>query len=162
MNPYKFLYLVWLIPGAFLFLCLHQTAVWYSIADTYENGNSYTAEVLEFEIKKIAAQTNGYVVIRFEESGREIEQQLSLPVEMAGQLQQIRVIPIRYKAGNFQDIVIMPTYDTHRSLVWTNIAMAAVGLLITIIIAVFAHRFVHKKLQDGTEELEIKRIDSPS
>lgn len=162
MNSYKFLYLIWLLPAAFFFLCLHQATVWYGITDTYENGSSYTAEVVDFELKQIAAQTNGYIVLRFEEDGREIEQQLSLPVEMAGELQQIRVVPIRYKAGNSQEIVLMPTYQTQKNLVWTNIAMAGMALLITIIIAVFVHRFANKRLREGSEKLEIERIDQTS
>lgn len=160
MNSYKYLYLVWLIPATFIFLCLHQTMVWYGIVDTYENGNSYTAEVTDFEFKQIAAQTNGYIELRFEDQqGREIQKKLSLPVEMAGQLQQIRVVPIRYQADAFQEIVLMPTFDTQKGLVLTNIAMATVALLITIIIAVVVHRYVNKKLQHGTEQLEIERID---
>lgn len=160
MNSYKFLYLVWLIPAAFLFLCLHQAMVWYSIVDTYENGNSYTAEVIDFELKQIAAQTNGYIVLRFEEEqGQEIQEQLSLPVEMAGQLQQIQVVPIRYQPDSFQEIVIMPTYGTQKGLVLTNLAMAVVALLITIIIAVVVHRYAKNKLHNGTEQLEIERID---
>lgn len=160
-NPYKFLYLVWLIPAAFLFLCLHQAVVWYGIHDTYKNGTSYTAEVVDFDIKQIAAQTNGYIILRFEQqNGSEIQQKLSLPVEMAGELQQIRVVPIRYQPGAIQEIVLMPAYDTQKSLVWSNLAMAAVALLSTIILAIFAHRFAGEKLRNGTQKLEIERIDT--
>lgn len=160
MNSYKFLYLIWLLPAAFTFLCLHQGMVWYGILDTYENGDSYTAEVVDYELKQIAAQTNGYIVLRFEDQqDREIRKKLSLPVEMAGQLQQIRVVPIRYQAGAFQEIVIMPTYGTQKGLVLTNLAMAIVALFITVIIAVAVHRYARKKAREGTEQLEIERID---
>lgn len=161
MNSHKYLYLVWLIPATFAFLCLHQTMVWYGIIDTYENGSSYTAEVVDYELKQIAAQTNGFIVLRFEDQqGRKIRKKLSLPVEMAGQLQQIRVVPIRYQPDTFQEIVIMPTYGTQKGLVLTNLAMALVALFITVIIAVIAHRHANKKLRDGTEQLEIERIDN--
>lgn len=160
MNRYKFLYCIWLLPAAFLFLCIHQAAVYYGITDTYKNGTSYTAEVVDFELKQIAAQTNGYIILRFEnKEGTTIQQKLSLPVEMAGQLQEIRVIPIRYQPGAFQEIVLMPAYDTQKSLVWTNIAMAAVALLITLVIAYFTHRFASRKLHEGDQKLEIERID---
>ncbi|SMO56672.1 hypothetical protein [Fodinibius sediminis] len=160
MKSYKFLYLIWLIPATFLFLCIHQAMVWYGIIETYENGESYTAEVVEFEFKQIAAQTNGYIVLRFETSrGDNIQKKLSLPVEMAGQLQQIRVVPVRYQPGAFQEIVLMPTYGTQKGLVLTNLAMAVVALLMTLILAVVVHRYAHKKLRSGTEELEIERID---
>jgi hypothetical protein len=161
MNSYKFLYLFWLIPAAFLFLCLHQTVVWYGIHDTYENGTSYTAEVVDFDIKQIAAQTNGYIILKFEaQDGNQVQRKLSLPVEMAGELQQIRVIPIRYQPDAIQEIVLMPAYNTQKNLVWSNLAMAAVALLSTIIIAVFAHRFANERLRSGDEKLEIERIDT--
>lgn len=160
MNKYKFLYFVWLIPAAFLFLTLHQGLVYYGVTDTYENGNSYTAEILEFELKQIAAQTNGYIILRFNTGdGEEIQRKLSLPVEMAGELQEIRVIPVRYQPGSFQEIVLMPTFQTQKSLIWTNALMAGVALLLTFFIGLAAHRFANKKLGKPDEEFVIERID---
>lgn len=162
MNRYKLFYLFWLLPAGFLFLVLHQGAVYYGLTDTYENGTSYTAEVVEFELKQIAAQTNGYVVLRFETSdSEEIQRQLSLPVEVAGSLQDIRVIPVRYQPGAYQEIVLMPTYESHKNLIWTNVLMASVALLITFFIGLAAHRFARKKLNEKDEELVIERIDQP-
>lgn len=160
MNKYKYLYLVWLIPAAFLFLTLHQGWVYSGITDTYENGESYTAEVLEFEFKQIAAQANGYIVIRFTtEQDEEIERKLSLPVEMAGDLQNIRVIPIRYQPDARQEIVLMPTIETHKNLIWTNALMAGVALLLTFFLGLAAHRFANKKLGEPDEEFVIERVD---
>ncbi len=160
MNRYKFLYLFWLLPAAFVFLISHQGAVYLSLTNTYENGSSYTAEVVEFELKQIAAQTNGYVVLRFEtKEGTEVNRKLSLPVEMAGGLQGIRVVPIRYQPDAFQEIVLMPTYDTHKNLVWTNMLMGGVALLITLFIALATHRFVRKKINEKEEQIVIERVD---
>lgn len=160
MNRYKFLYLFWLLPASFVFLVVHQAYVYNGVIDTYENGTSYTAEVVEFELKQIAAQTNGYIIIRFETpDGQEIKRNLSLPVEMAGELQKIKVIPIRYQPDAFQEVVLMPAYETQKNLVWTNIAMASVGLLITLFIAIAAHRFTRKKLKEEKEEYVIQRVD---
>lgn len=160
MNRYKFLYLFWLLPASFVFLTIHQIAVYNGVTDTYENGTSYTAEVVEFELKQIAAQANGYIILRFTtKTGEEIQRKLSLPIEMAGDLQEIRVVPIRYQPGAFQEIVLMPAYKTQKSLVWTNTAMAGVGLLITLVIAIFAHRYARKKSNEDEEELIIQRID---
>lgn len=160
MNRYKFFYLFWLLPIAFLFLVTHQGAVYYGINETYENGNSYTAEVVEFELKQIAAQTNGYIVLRFQtEDGEEIQRQLSLPVEMAAELQDIRVVPIRYQPGNWQEIVMMPTFETHKSLIWSNMLMSGVALLITFFIGLAAHRFANRKVSEKEEEFVIERID---
>ncbi len=161
MSKYKFLYLYWLIPAFLLFLVLHQVSVYYGVIDTYENGDSYTAEVIEFELKQIAAQTNGYVILRFRPEGaQQIEQKLSLPVEMAGQIRDIRVIPIRYQEGARQNIVMMPTYSTQKNLVVTNIAMAALGFLITAIIGIGVNRYIRKKLEEGEPELIFERVDS--
>ncbi|TYP92724.1 hypothetical protein LX73_2087 [Fodinibius salinus] len=160
MNRYKFLYLFWLMPLAFLFLIIQQGTVYYGINDTFENGTSYTAEVLEFELKQIAAQTNGYIVLQFKtKDGTEIQRQLSLPVEMAGDLQEIRVVPVRYNPGGWQEIVLLPTIDTQKNLVWTNGLMAFVALLITTGIAIAAHRFANKKLSEDQEEFVIERVD---
>lgn len=160
MNRYKFLYLFWLLPAAFLFLIIHQGAVYMGLEDTYKNGNSYTAEVVEFELKQVAAQTNGYIVLRFETSnGEEVQQKLSLPIEMAGGLQEIRVVPIRYQPDTFQEIVLMPTYETQKNLVWTNALMAFVAFLITLGIALTAHKFARKKLSEKEEKIVIERID---
>lgn len=161
MSKYNYLYLFWLIPGFLLFLILHQASVFYGIVDTYENGTSYTAEVVEFDLKQIAAQTNGYVVLKFEtKSGEKVQQKLSLPVEMAGAIQEIRVVPIRYQKDAFQNIVIMPTYSTQKGLTVTNIGMAFVGLVITFFIGLAVNRYVKKKQAGEDEELIIERIDS--
>lgn len=160
MNRYKFLYLFWLLPATFLFLIAHQGAVYLGVTDTYKNGESYTAEVVEFEFKQIAAQTNGYVVVRFEtKDGTQIQRKLSLPVEMAGGLQGIRVIPVRYQPDVFQEIVLMPTYETQKNLVWSNMLMAGVALLISFFIALAAHRFARKKVNEKEEKFVIERVD---
>lgn len=161
MKRYKLLYLFWLLPLAFLFLIGQQATVYYGINDTFENGNSYTAEVVDFKFKQIAAQTNGYVVLKFDTNdGETIQRKLSLPVEMAGALQQIRVVPVRYNPGGWQEIVILPTIETQKSLVWSNALMAGVAFIITLIIALVAHRFVNQKLAEGDEEIVIERVDT--
>lgn len=160
MNNYKYLYLFWLIPGFLLFLVLHQASVYFGVIDTYDNGTSYTAEVVEYDLKQIAAQTNGYVILRFKtETGEQIQKKLSLPVEMAGKLQEISIVPIRYQEDAFQSIVMMPTYDTQKGLALTNIGMAFVGLVITIGIGLAVNRFIRKQKTVGIEELIIERID---
>lgn len=160
MNRYKFLYLFWLLPLVFTGLTAHQAAVYYGVIDTYENGNSYSAEVVDYELKQIAAQTNGYVILKFDTDTETIERKLSLPVEMAGELQQLSVIPIRYQPGNFQEIVMLPTFDIQKGLALTNVGMAFIALIITLFIAVTAHRHASKKLRDGDEQVVYERIDN--
>lgn len=162
MKSYKLLYLFWLLPIYLGGLLIHQASVYYGITDTYENGNSYTAEVVEFEFKQIAAQTNGYVVIRFQtEQGIEIERKLSLPVEMAGKLQDSRIIPVRYLPQTIQEIVLVPTFNAQKGLVLTNMGMSSIGFLITLVIAIYAHRQARKKMSVDEKESEfiIERVD---
>lgn len=160
MNRYKFYYLIWLLPAYLLFLIIHQALVYNSIVDTYKDGTSYTADVVDFDFKQIAAQTNGYIVLRFETgSGRQIQEKLSLPVEMAGELSNSRVVPVRYLEGNFQEIVMIPTFNTQKRLVLANTAMASVGLLIALAIAIIVHRYTRKKLSGPEKKFVIERID---
>ncbi len=160
MSKYKFLYLAWLLPAYLLFLIAHQGTVFVSLIDTYENGASYTADVIDYELKQIAAQTNGYIVLRFETgSGNLVQQKLSLPVEMAGKLSEIRVIPIRYQEDAFQNIVMIPTFSIQKGLILTNMAMAFVGFLIALYVALSAHRHARRKLTGPKNEFIIERID---
>ena len=160
MNSYKLLYAIGLLPGYLLFLCLHQAAVFYSVVDTYDNGDSYVADVVDYDMKQIAAQTNGYVVLAFEtENGEEFQEKLSLPVEMAGAISKLGVIPIRYKKEAFVDIVMIPTYSTQKGLALTNLAMAAVGFFIALFVAYLVHRYVRRKSTAGDETLIIERVD---
>lgn len=159
MTKYKYIYLIWLLPAYLLFLTVHQVSVYYGIADTYENGNSYTAEVIEFDIKQIASQTNGFVVLRFEtRSGESVQQKLSLPVELAGMISELSQIPIRYQEGAFEDIVMMPTYRQHRSMTLSNAVMAFLGLLMALGVAWVSHRYAGRKLAGEEETLVIERV----
>lgn len=160
MNKYKFLYLFWLLPCYLLFLSIHQGAVFYSVVDTYENGQSYYADVVEFDLKQIAAQTNGYVILEFEtDDNPNYRQKLSLPVEMAGPISKTNIIPIRYQQGAFVNIVMVPTYSTQKSLALTNLAMAFVGFLIAFFVAYLVHKYVRKKVTEGDEQFVIERVD---
>ncbi len=160
---YKLLYLFWLLPGYLLFLCVHQAAVFYSVVNTYDNGQSYVAEIIEFDLKQIAAQTNGYVILEFEtKKDEQHRQKLSLPVEMAGAVSESSALPVRYLEGAFVNIVIIPTYSTQKGLVLTNLAMAAVGFLITLFIGWLVHRYVQRRLAEGEKRFVIQRVDNES
>lgn len=161
MNKYRFLYAYWLIPTYLLLLIFQQAVVYQSSEDTYENGTSYLAEVTDFDIKQIAAQSNGYVDIRFErEDGELIERRLSLSVQMAQKLLESSSIPLRYKKGNTQDIVLFPTYEIQRSTSFYNMGIAFIGLIITTIAGFFVNRYVRRKVANADDEkFNIERVD---
>lgn len=161
MSKYKFIYLVWLLPAYLLFLTIHQGLVYNGLEDTYENGESYTAEVVEFDIKKIASQTNGYVILQFETAENEqIERKLSLPIEIAGMITDYTQIPIRYQQGAFEEIVLMPTYSEHRNMVLSNTGISFLGLLIALGVAWASHKYANRKLTEGEQKLVFERVDS--
>ncbi|MDX1639293.1 MAG: hypothetical protein R3281_15110 [Balneolaceae bacterium] len=160
MSKYKYIYLIWLLPAYLLFLTIHQVLVYRGIGDTYENGQSYTAEVIEFDIKQIASQTNGYVVLDFTtREGEQVRRKLSLPVEIAGMISELAQIPVRYQEGAFEEIVMIPTYNEHRNLALSNAAISFLGLLIALGIAWISHQFATRKLREGEEKLVFERID---
>lgn len=161
MNKYYFIFLVWLLPAYFLFQGGYQVLIYYGIEETYENGDSYVADVLEFDVKQIAAQTNGYVVLEFTtQSGETVTDQLALPVQMAQVIMESEQIPIRYKANSFKPIVMLTVMELQKSVLLVNIAVSSLGLLVTLLVAFYASRYALKQVRDGEQTLEIERLDT--
>lgn len=160
MNKNYFFYAYWLIPMYLLFLVVQQGLVYQGTIDTYENGTSYIAEVTDFDIKQIAAQSNGYVDIRFQADEEVIERRLSLSVQMAQQLMQSSNIPIRYQKGAFQEIVLFPIYNIQKSTSLYNMGIAFIALLITLGIGLFVNRYVKSRIQQpDMDNFNIERVD---
>jgi hypothetical protein len=160
MTKYHFIHLIWLLPAYFLFQFSYQSASYFGISETYSRGDSYIATVIEFDVKQIAAQTNGYVVLNFTTgSGDVIERKLTLPVQMAQAIMESEVIPIRYLEDSFNPIVMMPTYELQQSVIKVNLGVTAIGLIVTVIVSFFASRYARRKIVLGDEELIIERID---
>lgn len=160
MNKYRLLYLFWIAPAYLLFLVVQQGLVHKGTIDTYENGTTYMAEVIDFDIKQIAAQSNGYIVLRFEVDDKILERKLSLSIQMAQELMESANIPLRYQEGSFQDIVLYPTYQIQRSTSFFNMSVAFIGLVVTIISGLFVNRFVKRKVDDEFgDDFEIERVD---
>lgn len=161
MNKYSYIYLIWLLPAYFLFQAGYQALVYNGLKTTYAEGESYVAEVKEFEVKQIAAQTNGYVVITFNTSdGEQIEEKLSLPVQMAQVLMESEMIPVRYSKQSFSPVVMIPVFDLQKNVISVNLAVTTFGLIVTLIVAIWASKYASKRSRSGEEKLEIERIDS--
>lgn len=159
MNFSKLLYATWLLPLALFLLTGHQVWTFYNIIQTYTNGDSYTANVEEFDIKQIAAQTNGYVILNFETSnGRTVTRKLSLPVQLAAQFMESDVIPIRYNADSSVPVVMIKTYDTHKRVALINASIAFLFALACFGVALIAHKKANKSL-DKKSEFTIERTD---
>ena len=160
MTKYHLIYLIWLLPVYFLFQFGYQAATYQGINNTYSNGDSYLASVVEFDVKQIAAQTNGYVILNFSTSeGDTVQRQLTLPVQMAQAIMESEVIPIRYMEDSFNPIVMMPTYELQKSVIKVNLGVTGIGLIATIIAALFASRYARSRIRHGEREIEIERVD---
>lgn len=132
----KWVYLTWLIPGWLLFLGLYQANVMRGLIDTHTDGQNLTAFVVEFDIKYISSQTNGYVILRFTPPGEAARvEKLGLPVQVAAKIQDMAAISIRYKPDSSVPIVMLPTFPFQRSTMIVNLAIMTVSLLITSLIA---------------------------
>jgi len=158
-NRYRLLNLIWFLPLVLAGLTIHQIWTYYNITYTYTEGESYTAEVVEFDIKQIAAQTNGYVILRFEtRDGKNVQRKLSLPVQMAAQIMESKIIPVRYHPDSSTPIVMIKTYDTHKRLSLINAAISFVSVLATVLIAIFTSKYARSK-RNISEPVKIIRTD---
>lgn len=157
---YRFIFLVWFFPAYLLFIIIQQGLVYQGAKDTYANGVSIAADVTEFDIKQIAAQSNGYVVIKFPNpDGELIERKLSLSIQMAQRIIDTSVIPIRYKKGNYQEVVMIPTFELQESTSLSNMGVAFLGFLALSFFSYLISKFAIKKIKKTDDNVVFERID---
>ena len=157
----RLLYFFWILPVYMGFIMLQQLTVHIGTIQTYEEGVSIAADVTDFDIKQIAAQSNGYVVINFPlPDGTMTEKKLSLSIQMAQEIIDTQVIPIRYLADSWQPIVMIPTYELQRSTSLLNGIIAFIGFVITLTAAFYAIRYARKQRSEQPDQFEIERIES--
>lgn len=160
MNKYYFTFLVWLLPIYFIFHGGYQLLIYQGLQNTYSDGDSYVAEVIDFDVKQIAAQTNGYVVLEFTTSSDQVvNRKLGLPVQMAQVIMDSELIPVRYRADSFSPIVMLPTYELQRNVVRVNMAVSSFGLIVTILVSIWASRFALRRIREGDDSFEIEHVD---
>lgn len=161
MYKYYFIYLVWLLPVYFLFQSFYQVSVYRGIINTNENGESYIATVTDFDVKQIAAQTNGYVVLQFSTmDGATVEEKLALPVQFAQVIMQSELIPVRYLEHSFRPIVMTPIVELQKNVVRVNIAVTLFGFLATGVLSLYASLFARKRIRYGEEKIEYEWDES--
>jgi len=147
------------LPAYFIWQAGYQLYIYNGLNDTYQNGESYIAEVLDFDIKQIAAQTNGYVVIRFSGSRDQVvEQKLSLPVQMAQVLMDSETIPVRYKEDSQKPIVIVSVYELQKDVLRVNMAVSGISLFVVLVISFFSTRYANRMIREGEEEIQIEHV----
>lgn len=154
MNMTRALHLLWLLPAYFAGMIVYQLVVLKGLDRTYTTGESLLATVTDFDIKQIAAQTNGYVDLEFIPSTADtVRERLTLSVQLAAGIMEAEVVPIRYDRESFEPIVMTAAYALHRRVVITNIAMLAFGCLASIAAAVFASRLAWRRAREPKETL---------
>lgn len=159
MRKSDFLHLTWLLPAYFLVMIGYQWQVLKGIDQTYESGENILATITDFDIKQIAAQTNGYVDLAFTPaSGQPVQERLTLTVQMAASLVESEVLAIRYLANSFEPIVMTAAYTLHRKVVLSNIAMMAMGLAVTLGVAIAASLSALRSRRSPRETLVFEPI----
>ena len=137
---------------------MQQITVHLGTLQTYEQGVSIAADVTDFDIKQIAAQSNGYVVINFPlPDGTQAERKLSLSIQMAQRIIDTQVIPIRYLEDSWQPIVMIPTYELQKSTSFLNAIIALIGFIITFTAAIFATKYIRRSKRENSD-IQIERV----
>ncbi|MEX0772715.1 MAG: hypothetical protein WEB89_10120 [Balneolales bacterium] len=142
---YYLWYLLWLLPIGLTGLGIQQALVYYGIQNTEQNGTEYHAEVVEFQMKHMAAQSNGIIILKFTtDTGETIVQKLSLPIQNAGLLMDSETLSLKYLEGSYQPIIIMPTLWFQTKMVLINIGVIFLSVLITLVASLLAHRYADR------------------
>jgi hypothetical protein len=150
MNWKKLYHLIWLLPAYLLFLGIQQTMVYFGVQKTYNSGHSYVAKVDYYRINNLQAQTNGVVILSFNtKEGNQIRKKLTLPVQMAEEIQDYTNIPIRYLESSFEPIVMIPTYSFQKNMTLIDIGIIIISLVITVGIAIYVERYFAKRGKEG-------------
>ena len=137
---------------------MQQITVHLGTLQTYEQGVSIAADVTDFDIKQIAAQSNAYVVINFPlPDGTQAERKLSLSIQMAQRIIDTQVIPIRYLEDSWQPIVMIPTYELQKSTSFLNAIIALIGFIITFTAAIFATKYIRRSKRENSD-IQIERV----
>lgn len=142
----KLAYLLWLLPLYFVVMMGHQLWILNGMNQTYNEGESLVAVIEEVDIKQIAAQTNGYVDLRFTPaSGEVLRERLTLSVQLAADVLESEVVAIRYNPESAKTIVMTTTYDLHKRVIYSNLAMMGLSFLAVVVIAIGGTFFARRK-----------------
>lgn len=161
MSKYRLLTFYWLIPAYLFFLVSQQALVYVGAKDTVEEGIRYEADVIDMDVKQIAAQSNGYIIIEFEtDTGTRIERKMTLSIQMAQQLLTKAKVELSYRKGGYPEIVLLPTYELQVKTSLFNGAVAFLGLIVTLIFGVRVQKYSNRKSANETaDDFTIERVD---
>lgn len=160
MSKYRLLSLFWIIPAYLSFIIFQQAMVHFGSKKTIEQGVSYAAEVVDLQMKQIAAQSNGFVVFKFTTPDEGVlTRKHTLTVQMAQKVIKNNIIPISYRKGGYPEIVLVPIYGIQYTTSLYNMWVAIAALLFTVIAGIKIQRFSNARSKTGVEKLNIERIN---
>lgn len=138
---YKLYHFIWFIPIYLLLQGLYQVYSYNGILKTYQHGTSYISNVDYLKIKNLQAQTNAVIILSFDtKDGQHIRRQMTVPVNMAGMVQNYTKIPVRYLKDSSEPVVMIPTYNFQRHIILSNMGILTISVLIALGVAIWAER----------------------
>lgn len=150
----KSLLLLWLIPIYLIGLGIHQFLTLNQLDQIHSKGQALQASIYDFDIKHIASQTNGYVILSFmTPDGEQHRRKLALTVQIAAKFINEAVVPIRFLPGVGSEVVMEPTYSLQRQIVLVNLAILfSSALVLTFIVGMVSKKFVFENGSTRSED----------
>lgn len=146
MDWKKLHYLIWLLPAYLLFQSVYQVIVYNGLTKTYKEGTSYIANVDNFMIRNLQAQSYGSITLSFHvKDGRFIRRTMTLPVKLAQEVKDYEKMPIRYLKNSSEPIIMIPPYNFYRNMVRIYIAIAILAFLIGLGVAITVEHYFWKR-----------------
>lgn len=138
---YKIYHFIWFIPVYLLLQGIYQIYSYNGFIKTYDHGTSYIASVNYLQIKNLQAQTNGVIRLSFDtKDGEHIDRQMTVPVNVAGMVQNYTKIPVRYLKASSEPVVMIPTYNFQRHIFLSNMGILAISFFIALGVAIWVER----------------------
>lgn len=146
MDWKKLHYLIWLLPAYLLFQSVYQVIVYRGLTKTYKEGTSYIANVDQFMIRNLQAQSYGSITLSFnDKEGEHIQRTMTLPVKLAQEVKDYEKIPVRYLKDSSEPIVMIPPYHFYRDMVRIFIAIAFLAFILGLGVAITVERHYWKR-----------------
>lgn len=150
----KFLLLLWLIPTYLVGLGIHQILTLNQLDEIFSKGQELDASIYDFDIKQIAAQTNGYVILSFmTPDGEQHRKKLALTVQIAAKFINKAIVPIRFLPNVGSEVVMEPTFSLQRKIILVNIVILfSSAVVLVFIVAMVSKKFVFGNAPTRSED----------
>ena len=147
---------IWIVPLSLLGLSIHQLFVWIGLYQTYTYGEMISATIIDHDIKYIGSQTNGYIVLEYQDNNTRHTQKLSLPVALLHIPNKEANIIISYSPKSFQPIVIRSIYHSHIGIVRSHLLFLVFSVLFSTFLIIWLRQ---KKKEIPYHPIAFKYID---